>query len=126
MLTSRTVCGEPAIDLALGGLSLHIEHHLFPTMPRPNLRGAHPIAGHYCARDDIRYEETGCSVPTARPSSTRSRWHSSPGNAIADATRGVTSAIMRRWDRRPTQVKMLTPPGPTSSPTTMSRTPKST
>ena len=35
VLTSRNVRGGPAVDFALGGLNLQIEHHLFPSMPRP-------------------------------------------------------------------------------------------
>ena len=38
MLTSRNVRGGWLTDLALGGLNYQIEHHLFPSMPRPNLR----------------------------------------------------------------------------------------
>ena len=38
MLTSRNVRGGWLTDTALGGLNYQIEHHLFPSMPRPNLR----------------------------------------------------------------------------------------
>ena len=38
VLTSRNVRGGWLTDLALGGLNYQIEHHLFPSMPRPNLR----------------------------------------------------------------------------------------
>ena len=40
VLTSRNVRGGWLTDLALGGLNYQIEHHLFPSMPRPNLRHA--------------------------------------------------------------------------------------
>ena len=38
VLTSRNVRGSWLVDFALGGLNYQIEHHLFPSMPRPNLR----------------------------------------------------------------------------------------
>ena len=38
VLTSRNVRGSWLVDLVLGGLNYQIEHHLFPNMPRPNLR----------------------------------------------------------------------------------------
>ncbi len=59
VLTSRNVKGGPVMDVALGGLNYQIEHHLFPSMPTPNLRRAKPIIEQYCADLDLRYEETG-------------------------------------------------------------------
>ena len=40
VLTSRNVRGGRLVDFALGGLNYQIEHHLFPSMPRPSLRRA--------------------------------------------------------------------------------------
>ena len=40
VLTSRNIRGSLLTDLALGGLNHQIEHHLFPSMPRPSLRHA--------------------------------------------------------------------------------------
>jgi fatty acid desaturase len=59
VLTSRDVGGRAA-NAALGGLNYQIEHHLFPTMPRPNLRRAQPIVQAFCETHDISYER--CSV----------------------------------------------------------------
>jgi fatty acid desaturase len=42
----------------MGGLNYQVEHHLFPSMPRPNLRRAQPIVREFCARHDITYTET--------------------------------------------------------------------
>lgn len=42
VLTSRNVRGGVFVDYALGGLNYQIEHHPFPSMPRPNLRTAEP------------------------------------------------------------------------------------
>ena len=59
VLTSRNVRGGRLVDLALGGLNYQIEHHLFPNMPRANLRRAQPIVRAYCAEQGIPYAETG-------------------------------------------------------------------
>ncbi|HEX4722142.1 MAG TPA: acyl-CoA desaturase, partial [Pseudonocardiaceae bacterium] len=59
VLTSRNVSGGRWVDLALGGLNYQIEHHLFPTMPRPNLRRAQPIVREFCRARGIRYVESG-------------------------------------------------------------------
>jgi fatty acid desaturase len=59
VLTSRNVRGGRFVDLLLGGLNYQIEHHLFPSMPRPNLRRAQPLIAQFCADRGIRYTETG-------------------------------------------------------------------
>ncbi|WP_159944973.1 MULTISPECIES: acyl-CoA desaturase [unclassified Nocardiopsis] len=59
VLTSRNVRGGPLTDLVLGGLNYQIEHHLFPSMPRPNLRRARPLVREACERFGIAYHETG-------------------------------------------------------------------
>ncbi len=40
VLMSRNIRGGRFIDTAMGGLNYQIEHHLFPSMPRPHLRQA--------------------------------------------------------------------------------------
>jgi fatty acid desaturase len=59
VLTSRNVHGGRITDYALGGLNYQIEHHLFPRMPRPNLRHAQPVVRAYCAEHDLGYTQTG-------------------------------------------------------------------
>jgi fatty acid desaturase len=59
VLTSRNVRGGWLVDQALGGLNYQIEHHLFPSMPRANLRRAQQIVRAYCAAHQISYAETG-------------------------------------------------------------------
>lgn len=59
VLTSRNVRGGVFTDLALGGLNYQIEHHLFPSMPTPNLRHARVIVRDYCAEIGVPYHETG-------------------------------------------------------------------
>ena len=63
VLTSRNVAGGRLTDgllhVAMGGLNHQIEHHLFPSMPRPNLRRAQAIVQDFCARNGVDYEQCG-------------------------------------------------------------------
>jgi fatty acid desaturase len=58
VLTSRNVHGGWLTDFALGGLNYQIEHHLFPSMPQPNLRRAQPLVAAFCADQDVPYAQT--------------------------------------------------------------------
>jgi fatty acid desaturase len=58
VLTSRNVRGGVLVDLVLGGLNYQIEHHLFPNMPRSNLRRAQPIVRQFCWDNGLPYSET--------------------------------------------------------------------
>jgi fatty acid desaturase len=57
VLTSRNVRGSRFVDFLLGGLNYQIEHHLFPNMPRPNLRHAQPLVREFCRQHDLPYAE---------------------------------------------------------------------
>ena len=57
VLTSRNVRGGWLTDAALGGLNHQIEHHLFPSMPRPNLRRARPLIKAFCTERGLPYAE---------------------------------------------------------------------
>ena len=57
VLTSRNVAGSRLVDFLLGGLNYQIEHHLFPNMPRPNLRRAQPLIRAFCQQHDLPYTE---------------------------------------------------------------------
>ncbi|QEW04455.1 fatty acid desaturase family protein [Microbacterium lushaniae] len=59
VLTSRNIRGSRFIDIAMGGLNYQIEHHLFPSMPRPHLRKAARIVSEYCRSRNLPYTETG-------------------------------------------------------------------
>jgi fatty acid desaturase len=59
VLMSRNVRGGVFVDFALGGLNYQIEHHLFPSMPRPNLRHVQPLVRAYCAEHGVSYTEVG-------------------------------------------------------------------
>ena len=57
VLTSRNVTGSRPVDFVLGGLNYQIEHHLFPNMPRPNLRHAQPLVRAFCQQHGLNYTE---------------------------------------------------------------------
>ncbi len=57
VLTSRNVRGGWFTDLALGGLNYQIEHHLFPSMPRPSLRRSQPLISEFCRQHGIAYSQ---------------------------------------------------------------------
>jgi fatty acid desaturase len=59
VLTSRNVRGSILVDFLMGGLDYQIEHHLFPSMPRPNLKHLRPIVRAYCAEHGVSYSEVG-------------------------------------------------------------------
>lgn len=59
VLTSRNVRGGRWVDFTLGALNYQVEHHLFPSMPRPNLRLAQPIVRAFCVRKGIEYSQCG-------------------------------------------------------------------
>ncbi|MEU3186251.1 acyl-CoA desaturase [Streptomyces sp. NPDC006923] len=59
VLTSRNIRGGLFTDWFLGGLNYQIEHHLFPSMPRPHLRLAQPLVRAHCFARGVPYTETG-------------------------------------------------------------------
>ncbi|MGW7001606.1 fatty acid desaturase family protein [Streptomyces sp. NPDC054933] len=59
VLTSRDVRGGRITDWFLGGLNYQVEHHLFPSMPRPHLRLVQPLVREHCQRLGVPYTEAG-------------------------------------------------------------------
>ncbi len=57
VLTGRNIRGGFGMNVFMGGLNYQIEHHLFPNMPRPNLRRAGEIVKEYCASKEIAYTQ---------------------------------------------------------------------
>ena len=57
VLTSRNILGGRVASFAMGGLNYQIEHHLFPSMPRPNLHKMRPVLQNFCAQGAIEYNE---------------------------------------------------------------------
>jgi fatty acid desaturase len=58
VLMSRNVAGGRLVGFFMGGLNHQIEHHLFPSMPRPSLAQARSLVRAYCAEHQITYTET--------------------------------------------------------------------
>ncbi|MGO1583194.1 MAG: fatty acid desaturase family protein [Actinomycetaceae bacterium] len=57
VLMSRNISGGRWVDTFMGGLNFQVEHHLFPSMARPNLRRAAPLVREHCARHGIPYTQ---------------------------------------------------------------------
>lgn len=57
VLTSRNIKGSWLKDNLMGGLNYQVEHHLFPSMARPNLRQAHQFVVEYCQEHGITLVE---------------------------------------------------------------------
>jgi fatty acid desaturase len=55
--TARNISGGALTTFLLGGLNYQIEHHLFPSMPRPNLRRVQGLVQDFCAATDLGYSE---------------------------------------------------------------------
>jgi fatty acid desaturase len=59
VMMSRNIRGNRILDIAMGGLNYQIEHHLFPSMPRPHLRMAAPLIAEYCRAHGVPYTQVG-------------------------------------------------------------------
>lgn len=59
VMVSRNVRGNPLTDFFMGGLNYQIEHHLFPSMPRCNLKKARPLVRAHCEALGVDYLEVG-------------------------------------------------------------------
>jgi fatty acid desaturase len=57
VVTARNIRGGRLTTFLLGGLNYQIEHHLFPSMPRPNLRRVQGLVRDFCAATDLGYSE---------------------------------------------------------------------
>jgi fatty acid desaturase len=57
IVTARNLTGGWWTTFAFGGLDYQIEHHLFPSMPRPNLPRAQPLVRAFCADAGLPYPE---------------------------------------------------------------------
>ena len=59
VLTSRNIRPSWLKDNLMGGLNYQVEHHLFPSMPRPNLARTREIVIEFCKEKNIPYTEKG-------------------------------------------------------------------
>jgi fatty acid desaturase len=57
VVTARNISGGRLTTFLLGGLNYQIEHHLFPSMPRPNLRRVQSLVKEFCAATNLGYRE---------------------------------------------------------------------
>jgi fatty acid desaturase len=57
VVTTRNIRGGWFTTFMLGGLNYQIEHHLFPSMPRPNLRRVQGLVQDFCAAAGLGYSE---------------------------------------------------------------------
>ena len=57
IMTARNVSGGRWTGFLLGGLNYQIEHHLFPSMPRPNLSRAQTFVRAFCKENDLGYAD---------------------------------------------------------------------
>jgi fatty acid desaturase len=93
VLTSRNIRGGRLVDAVLGGLNYQLEHHLFPSMPRPNLRRSQPIIAQVCRQHGLAYCET-----TLLDSYTQTLRHL---NAVGRNPQPGTPATQNRTTRTP-------------------------
>ncbi len=56
--TTRNLGSSRTADFLFGGLNNHIEHHLFPAIPRARLRRAREITRVFCRRHGVPYRES--------------------------------------------------------------------
>ena len=59
VLTGRNIRGGQLTSFTMGGLNYQIEHHLFPSMARPQLRHAAPLIQAFCLEHNVPYTQTG-------------------------------------------------------------------
>jgi fatty acid desaturase len=55
--TARNITGGRLTTFMLGGLNYQIEHHLFPSMPRPNLPRVQGLVQDFCAATGLGYSQ---------------------------------------------------------------------
>jgi fatty acid desaturase len=56
--TARNVSGGWWATALMGGLNYQIEHHLFPSLPRPHLAEVRRLVREHCRSHDVAYTET--------------------------------------------------------------------
>jgi len=59
VVTSRNVRGSRLVDFLFGGLNHQIEHHLFPSMPRRQLRRAGTLVRAFCEERELCFHQPG-------------------------------------------------------------------
>ena len=57
VITARNINAHPVNDFLYGGLNYQIEHHLFPNMPRNQLKKSQGAVKEFCGANSISYHE---------------------------------------------------------------------
>lgn len=55
--TTRNVTSNPFVDWFCGGLQYQVDHHLFPMLPRHNLKKVHKLIESFCKEQGVTYHE---------------------------------------------------------------------
>jgi fatty acid desaturase/predicted heme/steroid binding protein len=55
--TTRNVTSNVFVDWFCGGLQYQVEHHLFPMVPRHNLKKTHQLVAAFCKEHNVHYHE---------------------------------------------------------------------
>ena len=94
VLMSRNIISNRLTTFAMGGLNYQIEHHLFPSMPRPNLRRAQRIIKPFCIENsvDLHRDHAAPVVRHRRPLPQRGGSAGAATRSTARSGRGVASA----------------------------------
>lgn len=56
--TTRNIKSNMFTDWFCGGLQYQVDHHLFPMLPRHNLKQVHALVESFCKEHDVTYHET--------------------------------------------------------------------
>jgi acyl-lipid Delta6-acetylenase / acyl-lipid (9-3)-desaturase len=66
IVSTRNIDSTVWMDWFTGGLNFQIEHHLFPTLPRHNLKRAQNLVMQFCRDHGFTYEMCGMDTGTYR------------------------------------------------------------
>lgn len=55
--TTRNVTSNSFVDWFCGGLQYQVDHHLFPSLPRHNLKKVHTLVESFCKDQGVTYHE---------------------------------------------------------------------
>jgi fatty acid desaturase len=66
IVSTRNINSTLWMDWFTGGLNFQIEHHLFPTLPRHNLKRAQELVKRFCKDRGFVYEMCGMDTGTYR------------------------------------------------------------
>lgn len=62
--TTRNVTSNWFVDWFCGGLQYQVDHHLFPSLPRHNLKKVHTLVESFCKEYGVTYHEADMLVGT--------------------------------------------------------------